>query len=267
MYIYCITHKKLDFIENLGLIPSGVGQNEYPNNYIDEKKGENISHKNYNYGEITFHYWLWKNRLKNHQNNDWFGICHYRRFFLNQKIDYKINNINNLKPILALQPNKEWRNYDVILCEPISLKNQKKIKLIKKGFRSILKDPRILFDNTKHTIKLHFEMFHGYENLDKAISKLPKEDKNDFENYINTKTSFSPNCMYLSNNPVIVSKFYESLFDWLTNCESIFGFSKTTDYGTKRLYTFLTERYLPFWFEKYSRVSYAPWLFLDTTKN
>ena len=45
--------------------------------------------------------------------------------FLNQKIDYKINNINNLKPILALQPNKEWRNYDVILCEPISLKNQK----------------------------------------------------------------------------------------------------------------------------------------------
>ena len=51
MYIYCITHKKLDFIENLGLIPSGVGQNEYPNNYIDEKKGENISHKNYNYGE------------------------------------------------------------------------------------------------------------------------------------------------------------------------------------------------------------------------
>ena len=110
-------------------------------------------------------------------------------------------------------------------------------------------------------------MFHGYENLDKAISKLPKQDKKDFENYINIKTSFSPNCMYLSNNPVIVSKFYESLFDWLTNCENIFGFSKTTDYGTKRLYTFLTERYLPFWFEKYSRVSYAPWLFLDTTKN
>ena len=37
MYIYCITHKKLDFIEKLGLIPCGVGENEYPVNYIQEK--------------------------------------------------------------------------------------------------------------------------------------------------------------------------------------------------------------------------------------
>ena len=57
-----------------------------------------------------------------------------------------------------------------------------------------------------------------------------------------------------------------SLFEWLSNCESIFGFSKTKDYGTRRIYTFLTERYLPYWFEKYAKVGYAPWLFLDNTK-
>ena len=266
MYIYCITHKKLDFIEKLGLIPCGVGENEYPENYIQEKYGENISHKNYNYGEITFHYWLWKNKLKNNTNDDWFGICHYRRFFLNKKNDYQLKNIKELKPFLINKPDQRWKNNDVILCEPISLQNYKKTKIIKKAFKSLIKDPKILFDNSKHTIKLHFQMYHGYENLDKAIRKLPLEERSDFEKYIATKTSFSPNCMYLSNNPVLVCKFYESLFEWLSNCESIFGFSKTKDYGTRRIYTFLTERYLPYWFEKYARVNYLPWLFLDNTK-
>ena len=265
MYIYCITHKKLDFIENLGLIPSGVGQNEYPQNYIQENRGENISYKNYNYGEITFHYWLWKNKLKNNTKNDWFGICHYRRFFLNKKIDYKLNDIEDIKPFLINKPYKNWKNNDVILCEPISLQNLKKIKIIKKAFRSLIKDPMILFDKSKHTVKLHFQMFHGYKNLEKAIEQLPSEERSDFEKYIETKTSFSPNCMYLSNNPALVCRFYENLFEWLSNCESIFGFSKTADYGTQRIYTFLTERYLPYWFEKYAKVDYAPWLYFDNT--
>lgn len=266
MLIYCITHKKLDFIENLGLIPSGVGNHNYPENYIQEKKGESIFHKNYNYGEITFHYWLWKNKLVNKNNKDWFGICHYRRFFLNKKTDYKINDIKNLKPLLINKPKERWKNYDVILCEPISLKNLKKIKIFKKAFKSVIKDPMILFDKNKHTVKLHFQMFHGHKNLSLAIKKLPLEEREDFEKYIENKTSFSPNCMYLSNNPVLVCRFYKSLFEWLSNCESIFGFSKTKNYGTQRIYTFLTERYLPYWFEKYARVDYAPWVFIDSTK-
>jgi hypothetical protein len=263
MNIYCITHKKLDFIENIGLIPSGVGQNKFPENYLDEKIGENISYKNYNYGEVTFHYWFWKNKLSTINNNEWFGICHYRRFFLKHQINFKINNLRDLKSSLALRPKDDWKHYDTILCEPISLKNHKKIKLIKKAFRSLLKDPTILFNNNKHTIKLHFEMFHGYNNLDKAISMLPLEDRGDFENYVSSKTAFSPNCMFLSNKPLIVSKFYQSLFSWLTKCENIFGFSSANNYGTRRMYTFLTERYLPFWFEKYSKVKYAPWIFYE----
>ena len=34
----------------------------------------------------------------------------------------------------------------------------------------------ILFNDRKHTVKLHFQMYHGYENLDKAIRKLPLEE-------------------------------------------------------------------------------------------
>ena len=61
MKIYCITHEKMDFIEYLNLIPAGVGNANFPSSYLDEKEGENISFKNRNYGEISFHYWFWKN--------------------------------------------------------------------------------------------------------------------------------------------------------------------------------------------------------------
>ena len=45
MNLYCITHKKVDYIEKLNLIPSGVGNYNYPDKYENEKVGENISEK------------------------------------------------------------------------------------------------------------------------------------------------------------------------------------------------------------------------------
>ena len=279
MHIYCITHKQLDFIEKLNLIPAGVGDVFYPTNYINDKDGDNISHKNPYYGEITFHYWLWKNKLNHFNKKDWFGICHYRRFFIKDEFGEKIQNSNNkqgyldnlislekLKAMLIQNPIQDWNKFDVILCEPINLKNQKKMKIIKRGFKCFLKNPSILFNQNKHNIRLQFEMFHGYGNLDLAINFLPDKDKSDFIEYVNNKTTLSPNCMYMSNNPELVEEFYKSLFIWLKKCESVFGFKNTNEYGTQRIYTFLTERYLPFWFEKYSKVKYLPWLFYDLSK-
>jgi len=279
IHIYCITHNTLDFIEKLDLIPSGVGEKLYPKNYIDEKNGTNICYKNPYYGELTFHYWFWKNKLNFYKKNDWFGVCHYRRFFVKDEFTNQIQNANNrqgfidkkidettLKSMLVLYPKEDWHNYDVILCEPINLQNAKKMKIIKRGFRSLIKNPLILFDKKKHNIRLQFEMSHGFKNLDLAIDLLPNEDKKDFEKYVDEKTALSPNCMYISNNPEMVNKFYQSLFTWLENCENIFGLKNTNIYGTQRIYTFLTERYLPFWFEKYCKVKYSPWLYFDFTK-
>jgi len=266
MQIYCITHKILNFIEKLNFIPCGVGKLNFPKNYIDEKNGENISFKNHNYGELTFHYWFWKNRLNSLKKNEWFGICHYRRFFINEKISFEIDNWKDLNNILLKQPKKEWDVLDVILCDPISVENQKIMKLLKRGLKSIIRNPAILYNKKKRSIKLHFDMFHGYSNLEKAINLLPERDREDFSRYVNEKTSFSPNCMYLSNNKEIVFNFYSNLFSWLQKCEDIFGFSNTRNYDTQRIYTFLTERYLPFWFEKYANVGYSPWLFKDNIK-
>ena len=51
-------------------------------------------------------------------------------------------------------------------------------------------------------------------------------------------------------------------FSWLSNCEEVFGFNLNS-YGQVRLYAFLAERYLPYWFSKYTNKLDWPILFYD----
>ena len=57
--------------------------------------------------------------------------------------------------------------------------------------------------------------------------------------------------------------YYQSIFPWLKKCESIFGFSDLKGYGMKRIYGFLAERYLSYWFQKNCRVTEYPIVFKD----
>lgn len=48
-----------------------------------DNQGDNISHKNGNYSELTGLYWIWKNRLVSAdvKDDEYFGVAHYRRMF------------------------------------------------------------------------------------------------------------------------------------------------------------------------------------------
>ena len=160
--IYCISHeyiKELDKL-NLNIIGSGAYKRKFPKNWLKDSTGRNnISRKNYNYGTLTSIYWVWKNHIKYLRQNDYVAICHYRRFWLKKNHEKNIN-LNNLKKNLLLNIPYKYKKFDAFLCSPQSLKGYKFSKLIKKGKRSILKDPRIIFDKKKHTIDLHFNIFH-----------------------------------------------------------------------------------------------------------
>ena len=130
--MFCLTlepsHQK--FIKELGYTPVGLGEKKFSNNnneWFTDKSGISISEKNKNYGEYTFHYWLWKNYIDLNQVKDgWFGFCQYRKFWSIEKNNLFPSAINELKPMVLTEIPKSYENFDVILGELHSI-NQLKI--------------------------------------------------------------------------------------------------------------------------------------------
>ena len=77
--IYCVTDKKLSFLEKTSLKLVGVGQENFSNRYLKCDNKDNIYYKEKYYSELTFHYWYWKNILPT-EKSKWLGICQKRRF-------------------------------------------------------------------------------------------------------------------------------------------------------------------------------------------
>ena len=60
--MYCVTDKVLDYFQNIPYKFAGVGNNNFPQNYLLSNSLKNIYKKEKYYSELTFHYWLWKNK-------------------------------------------------------------------------------------------------------------------------------------------------------------------------------------------------------------
>ena len=259
--IYCITNKILPYLENFTYNLAAVGEGDFPKNYLRCDYGDNIFDKEKYYSELTFQYWFWKNKLDFRKNN-WIGFCQKRRFWIKQSsINQSINAGNFKDHFLSVVPD-EWKNHDAIICNPINVNKVKKIKLIKRGFKSLIKNPDIFFNEDKQTINLHFDMHHGYGNLSKAIEKMNTEDRDEFKDFVNNSVSYNPHIIFIST-PQILDRWFKTLFPWLFRCEQIFGFENLKGYDTQRLYAYLAERYLSFWFKKYTKYLEWPWTFFD----
>ena len=260
--IYCVTNKMVPHIEKTNYKLACVGNNDFPEDYIKSNTGDNIFFKEKYYSELTFHYWFWKNLLPN-MKSEWFGFCQRRGFWIKSSSSFETINKTNLLDHLLFKPENDWNNYDAIITKPISLTNVKVSKILKRGFRSFVKSPSILFNKSKRNIKLHFDMHHGYGNLDKAINLLDKNDRYDFKNFVEENSSFNPHIMFISKSQ-IANDWFNSLFKWLSECENEFGFKTLTGYDSGRLYAYLAERYLSFWFKKYTRYKEQPWILIDS---
>ena len=261
---YCITGKNFQFLNNLNInvILSGSdfkNLSEYPVSWIKDNNGINISSKNKNFGTLTSHYWLWKNKFNQYSENEWIGINHYRRFWIKQNNTVKIKVTNLSDNILREIPSEN--DFDVLLPEKIFLGDLKLSKVIKKGFKNYIRNPLLLFNRKNISIKLHFDLFHGYELLSKAGSLLSNEDRLDFEKYINVKNSFYPLEIFVSKKKII-ENLYEKTFNWIFKCEEKFSNLKLTGYGKERLYDFLAERYFSFYFEKYTKIKTWPYVLI-----
>ena len=147
------------------------------------------------------------------------------------------------------------------MCKPLSVSGVKRSKIFKEVLKVFLKTHRYCLIK-KQNLYLHFDMHHGYGNLQKAISVMNKKDKLHFENFMKTNTSFNPHIMFISK-PRVMDLWFKTLFSWLEMCENQFNFQDLKGYDTQRLFAYLSERFLSYWFKKNFKYKEINWIQLD----
>ena len=260
---FCLTlnpkHERV--INKLSYIPVGLGEKKFSNNCFNDKTNNNISEKNKFYGEYTFHYWLWNNHLENIKT-EWIGFCQYRKFFVKENIKEKNLKFEDLDKNLVKNINTTNQDFDCILGSQFSVENYKISKILKNHFYEFLSKPKLFFFKKKRNLKFHFDLFHGKGNLDRAIECLDPGNKIDFKNFMETRTSFNPHNMFICKTKIL-KNYYNTIFPWLQKCEEVFGFENLKGYGYQRIYGFLAERFLSYWFNKNFKVKELPIIVKD----
>ncbi len=261
--MFCITlnDDHLNRINSLGYTPVGLGKNIHSKNFLRDNTGNNIAEKNPYYGEYTFHYWLWKNYLENIEEG-WIGFCQYRKFWVDKEPHKPINEIKNFKDLLIKNIPDDYENSESIIGEPFFVNQFRFSKFIKHNLKTMIKNPILFINKNKRTLKFHFDMMHGHGNLSKAVKLLDMSERKDFTDFLEESVSFNPHNMFICKSKKILKQYYESIFPWLERCEKVFGFD-LDGYGLKRIYGFLAERYMSYWFQKYTKYKLMPIYFKD----
>lgn len=207
--MWVITHKKYPGVTDDMYKTLHVGRALSEDlGYQGDDTGDNISAKNKNYCELTGLYWLWKNH-----DCDIIGICHYRRFF-----------IENERLLTKEYIEKTLENYDIIIMANGAVNCS--------------------------TVKEHYADRHIGEDLEvcrQIIAEKYPEYSEAFECMQNSKLiNF---CNMLITRKDIFDKYCAWLFDILFEAEKRIDISGRDDYQ-KRVFGFLSERLIKVWLLK-----------------
>ena len=110
-----------------------------------------------------------------------------------------------------------------------------------------------------------FRIFHGSFFLKKSLNLLSHENKINFEIFLNNY-ELNPYNMFICKNSKILNQFYNEIFPWLFKCEDEFKNVNLNGYDKTRIYGFLAERYMPYWFKKNFKTTTCPISFFETNK-
>lgn len=205
--IYTITHVPFTPPEDPVYVPLQVGCAAKPDyGYLKDNTGDNISAKNSRYSELTGLYWIWKN----HADTDYIGLCHYRRYFL-----------NNAGELMTQADYLELLSkYDVIIARP---------------------------QTGEHSYRTVYERAHDIHNLEQTglvLRELYPEYDADFQEII------AGNRCYVGNLFVAPKALFCAYCQWLFTLfqalESRIRTDNLNDYH-KRVFGFLSEQLLFVW--------------------
>lgn len=233
--IFCTSLKPYSLLNKLPnyIEPLGLGEQKFPKNWYDEKKGKNISNLNQYYGELSGFYWVWKNLLNDFKSDDFIGFCHYRKLWLNFKLNEK--NRKSIKSLYAdlLNPNNDiFNKIDVIQVQPIIF--------------------------SKKNLFQDFEIVHKNNVLKKSLQFLKEPIKSDFSNFLKNNKLYPLN-MFITKRDLF-EEYCKIIFPWLDMCYHFCLQENILKGYNIRLPAFLAERFTSFWFSKFENrrcLSYA----------
>lgn len=224
--------RNLDVLNKLPsyITPFGLGKNIYSDTWLQENKGDTINEYNKFFGEATGMYWIWKNLIKNFNENDWIGFCQYRRLWLNDLFE-----------------EKQKYNFSSVYSNLLKEDN-----LIFDKAESILLQPTVFY---KDTLFQQFDKIYGENILYDCLNLIENEkEKNNFENYL--KNNSISICNMFVTKPKYFVSYCKSMFNWIFKCYDFCKGKNLLNGHNTRLPIFLVERYTSFWFHNHTNVKY-----------
>lgn len=177
-------------------------------NMLFDSEGDNISEKNKNYCELTGLYWIWK-----HSKSKYVGLCHYRRFFIN---NYTFKKLKEKEILETLD------YYDIILPQ------------------------RTKLDRTVYERYRYGHCISDMDECKKVIKKLYPEYLKDFDKVMQDNKYYACNMFIMKKKKL--DEYCEWLFNILFEVEKRIDITGRDDYQ-KRVFGFLSERLFSVWIE------------------
>lgn len=196
---------------------------------LHDNIGTNIAGRNKYYGELSGHYWVWKNFLPK-TKAEYIGFCHYRRFF-----DFGFTQM----------PDIPFRPMFLNEFEPLFEKyTEENIMKCIEGYDIILPHK---FYFGKPLYEQYIE-FHPKEDLDLALDIIKELYP---EYYSTAQKVMADNEMFMCLNFIMKTKLVEEYMEWIFNIlaelEKRNDWSKYTNYLDIRVAAFIAERFFNIW--------------------
>lgn len=179
--------------------------------YLDNQ-GENISYKNKSYCELTTQYWAWKN-LK----ADYYGFCHYRRFFSFQRKQIKESDWGTIEYDYLDEKTMEELHFDE--AEMRSFIETYDF-LIAKGIKTDVMNAKTVYDHYEKAPELHIKDVTLFLDIIREKYTYLSETAEDFFK----GKIFYPCNMFIMKKEIF-DKYSQILFDLLGEFEKRADFS------------------------------------------
>jgi len=270
LIIFCTSHKTINYLDKF--YPSiqmiGCGNNfNIPSKWHNSNKKINISEKFLSYADLTAHYYIWKNLLDKYKPDTWVGFSQYRRLWIKNKITNNLE-LNFLDKIILKDIDKSWNTYDAII-PPAFFFRKKKKEIVKNILLFPIKRDVGLF-KYKTTVLDQFAQSlgpYGKDLIFEIIQYLPTSESYGFLEFLKKRTHLSAHGMYISKVKII-NQYSNLIFEWFLRCENIINKNNNLPLiKNSRIFQYINERFLDYWFSKYYKVLRWPMIMYNEDKN